>query len=61
MQSTDKKVNEIVPPLYKLAPDAHSMAQLEVCTALTPQQGITSCVVHGSRCWEMAAVLSTKP
>lgn len=30
MQSTDKKVNEIVPPLYALAPDAASMAKLEV-------------------------------
>ena len=30
LQSTDKKVNETVPPLYKKAPDAVSMARLEV-------------------------------
>jgi len=29
-QSTDKKVNEITPPLYEIAPDANAMAQLEV-------------------------------
>ncbi len=37
MQSTDKKVNEITPPLYELAPDARSMAELEV-TTLAPLQ-----------------------
>ena len=34
VQSTDKKVNEIVPPPYKLAPDAHSMANLNVSSVL---------------------------
>ena len=30
VQSTDKKVNETVPPLYKIAPDAATMALLDV-------------------------------
>ncbi len=34
VQSTDKKVNEITPPLFKAAPDAASMAQLPVSHAL---------------------------
>ena len=29
-QSTDRKVNEIVPPLYAIAPDAKAMADLDV-------------------------------
>ena len=29
-QSTDRKVNEIVPPLYAIAPDAQAMAALDV-------------------------------
>mmetsp|Transcript_446 Transcript_446/g.1349 ORF Transcript_446/g.1349 Transcript_446/m.1349 type:complete len:395 (+) Transcript_446:177-1361(+) len=31
-QSTDKKVNEITPNLFKIAPDAHRMALLDVAT-----------------------------
>jgi endonuclease III len=32
LQSTDKKVNEVTPALFKLAPDAAAMALLEVST-----------------------------
>ena len=32
LQTTDKKVNEVTPALFKLAPDAHAMADMEVLT-----------------------------
>lgn len=30
MQTTDKKVNEVTPALFELAPDAATMARMEV-------------------------------
>ena len=33
LQTTDKKVNEVTPPLFELAPDAKAMADMEVLTS----------------------------
>jgi endonuclease III len=52
-QSTDKKVNEVTPELFSIAPDAGSLARMQVCWHACPVSPVSA--VRVARHWPSAA------